>query len=266
MRLNAFLTTLPSPTNMVLKAHGRWFAEEQEIPYREEIVARFRIPEIGRCRLRNVPQKTPFIEREILVKIGWSTRKAKLWAQRTFFSCLSVSKRQPSSMRVQIFDTWLSGSRTTVKLMVLWVHWNQQNDASSVVPNTSCGESKHKKAVKPSHWALFVLVKLVAWDRHCCTSSQKELTIFFRVRFISSIQFFWSVVFALFAKKPEDLQFLNDSHFIFANSLFEPFFAGPRCAWSISVDQILAGAMPTNLSVTFDSLHKTSTVSTDSLF
>lgn len=171
MRLNAFLTTLPSPTNRVLKAHGCWFTEEQEIPYREEIVARFRIPEVGRCRLRNVPQKTPFIEREILVKIWWSTRKAKLWAQRTFFSRLSVSKRQPTSMRVQIFDTWLSGSRTTVKLMVLWVHWNQQNDASSVVPTTSCGESKHKKAVKPSHWALFVLVKLVAWDRHCCTSS-----------------------------------------------------------------------------------------------
>lgn len=95
MRLNAFLTTLPSPTNRVLKAHGCWFTEEQEIPYREEIVARFRIPEVGRCRLRNVPQKTPFIEREILVKIWWSTRKAKLWAQRTFFSRLSVSKGNP---------------------------------------------------------------------------------------------------------------------------------------------------------------------------
>ena len=169
MLLNAFLTTLPSPTNRVLKAHGRWFAEEQEIPYREEIVARFRIPEIGRCRLRNVPQKSSFHWTGNFIKNWMINTKSEAVGSKNFFQSPICFQKATSSMRVQIFDTWLSGSRTTVKLMVLWVHWNQRNDASSVVPNTSCGESKHTKAVKPSHWALFVLVKLVAWDRNCCT-------------------------------------------------------------------------------------------------
>lgn len=171
MRLSAFLTTLPSPTNRVLKAHGRWFAEEQEIPYREEIVARFRIPEIGRCRLRNVPQRSSF---------HWTWNLRKNWMINTKSEAVGWKNFFQSPICFQK-ATQFNESPNIWHLVIRESH-NRQADGSLGalesanrcfirVPNTSCGESKHKKAVKPSHWALFVLVKLVAWDRHCCTPS-----------------------------------------------------------------------------------------------
>ena len=92
----------------------------------------------------NVPQETPFVEREILVTIGWSKRKAKLdWGiglKELFSDCpICFQKATPFNGSPNIWSP---------QHQQLWRNKAQENGKTITL-----------------EWALFVLVKLVSL---CC--------------------------------------------------------------------------------------------------